>query len=82
MLRVEIKQDRHAGTIHMSQRAYIDSILRRYNFDELKPLSTPMDPAIRLTTDQSPANATEHAIMCDKPYCEAVGALNWATLAT
>jgi hypothetical protein len=41
-----------------------------------------MDPAIRLTTDQSPANAAEHAIMCNKPYRKAVGALNWATLAT
>ena len=82
MLGVEIKRDRRAGTIHMSQRAYIDSILRRYNFDELKPLSMPMDPAIRLTADQAPATAAEHAIMRDKPYREAVGALNWATLAT
>jgi hypothetical protein len=82
MLGVEIKQDRHAGTIHMSQRAYIDSILNHYNLDELKPLSTPMDPAVCLTNDQSPANAAEHAIMRDKPYREAVGALNWASLAT
>jgi hypothetical protein len=82
MLGVEIKRDRRAGTIHMSQCVYIDSILRCYNFDELKPLSMPMDPAIRLTADQAPATAAEHAIMCDKPYHEAVGALNWATLAT
>ena len=66
----------------MSQHAYIDSIIRHYNFNDLKPLSMPMDPAIRLTSDQSPANAAEHAIMCDKPYHKAVGALNWATLAT
>jgi hypothetical protein len=42
----------------------------------------PMDPAIRLTSEQAPATAAEHAIMRDKPYREAVGALNWATLAT
>jgi len=66
----------------MSQRAYIDTIIQRYNFDNLKPLLMPMDPAIRLTSDQSPANAAEHAITRDKPYREAVGALNWATLAT
>jgi len=66
----------------MSQCAYIDSILRRYNFDDLKPLSMPMDPAIHLTNNQSPTNTAEHAIMRDKPYHEAVGALNWATLAT
>jgi hypothetical protein len=82
MLGVEIRRDLHAGTIKMSQRTYIDSILRCYNFDDLKPLSMPMDPAIRLTNDQSPANAAEHTIMRDKPYREAVGALNWATLAS
>jgi hypothetical protein len=66
----------------VSQHAYIDSILRRYNFNELKPLSAPMDPSIRLTSDQSPATTAEHAIMRDKPYREAVGALNWAALTT
>jgi hypothetical protein len=82
MLGVEIKRDREAQTIHLSQRAYIDSILSRYNFDELKPLSSPMDPAIRLTSEQAPATTAEHAIMRDKPYREAVGALNWAALTT
>ena len=82
MLSVEIKRDRKAITIHLSQRAYIDSILRHYNFDELKPLSSPMDPSIHLTTEQSPTSTAQHTIMCDKPYHEAVGALNWATLTT
>ena len=82
MLGVEIKRDRDAGTIHLSQRAYIDSILHRYHLADLKPLSTPMDPSNRLTTDQAPASAAEHAMMRDVPYQEAVGALNWAALAT
>ena len=43
MLGLEIKRDREAGTIHLSQGAYINSILRHYHFDNLKPLSTPMD---------------------------------------
>jgi hypothetical protein len=41
-----------------------------------------MDPSIRLTSDQSPTTTAEHAIMRDKPYREAVGALNWAALTT
>ena len=32
MLGIEVKRDRAAGTIHLSQRAYIDSILNRFNF--------------------------------------------------
>jgi hypothetical protein len=82
MLGVEIKQDRQAGTIHLSQRAYIDSILQCYNFNDLKPLSSPMDSSICLTSEQSPATVAEHVIMRDKPYCEAMGALNWAALTT
>ena len=68
--------------IHLSQCTYIDLILRPYNFDDLKPLSIPMDPSIRLSSNQSPATTAEHAIMRDKPYCKAVGALNWAALTT
>jgi hypothetical protein len=68
--------------MHLSQHAYINSILCLYNFNKLKPLSAPMDPSIRLMSDQSPATTAEHAIMHDKPYREAVGALNWAALTT
>ena len=82
MLGIEIKRDRLARTIHLSQRAYIDAILRRYHFDELKPLSTPMDVQVRLSSEQAPASAAECALMRDVPYREAVGALNWAALAT
>ena len=82
MLRLEIKCNREAGTIHLSQGAYIDSILCHYHFDDLKPLSTPMDTSFQLTSEQAPTSMAEHAIMCHVPYCEAVRALNWAALAT
>ncbi len=41
-----------------------------------------MDTSTQLTTKQAPASAAEHTIMHDVPYHEAVGALNWAALAT
>ena len=82
MLGIEVKRDRAAGTVHLSQRAYIDSILHRFNFSDLKPLSTPMDVQAKLTSEQAPASAAEFATMRDIPYREAVGALNWAALAT
>src|SRR6266436_3155482 len=41
-----------------------------------------MDTSIRLTNKQAPESTAEHAIMRDVPYCETVGALNWAALAT
>ena len=82
MLGIEVKRDREAGTIHLSQRSYIDSILHRFNFADLKPLSTPMDVQAKLTSEQAPSTAAEFAAMRNIPYREAVGALNWAALAT
>jgi hypothetical protein len=82
MLGIEVKRDRPGRIVHLSQRAYIDAILRRYHLADLKPLSTPMDHQVRLSTDQAPASNAECAMMRDVPYREAVGALNWAALAT
>jgi len=81
MLGIEVKCDRPGRMVHLSQRAYIDAILRHYHLSDLKPLSTPMDHQVRLSSDQAPASAAEYAMMRDVPYHEAVGALNWAALA-
>ena len=81
MLSLEVKHDREAGHIHISQHMYIDSILRHFGFNKLKLLSTPFDTQVRLTHEQAPATAEEFALMRDVPYCEAVGVLNWAMLA-
>src|SRR6202522_700164 len=55
ILGIEVRRIREERKILLSQKSYIDSILRRYNFDDLKPVSTPMDPNIRLTSAQSPS---------------------------
>ena len=38
--------------------------------------------SIQLTTELAPSSAAEHMVMCNVPYCEAIGVLNWAALAT
>ena len=82
MLGIEVRRDRAGGTVHLSQRSYVDTILRRYGFEDAKPVSTPFDTQVRLTLEQAPADAAEFGVMRDVPYREAVGALNWVTLAT
>jgi len=77
-----VHQNHEAGTIHLSQCAYLDSILRRYHLTDLKPLSMPMDTQVQLTSEHAPATPAEFAAMRNVPYREAVGALNWAALAT
>jgi hypothetical protein len=41
-----------------------------------------MDTQVHLSTEQVPASAADFALMHNVPYHEAVGTLNWATLAT
>ena len=82
ILGIEVRRIREEKRLLLSQKSYIDSILRRYNLDDLKPVSTPMDPAIRLTSAQSPSTTEELAAMRHVPYHEAVGSLMYATLGT
>jgi hypothetical protein len=82
LLGIEIKRDREKRTIHLSQRSYIDSIIRRYNLEDLKPASTPMQPGLLLSFSQTPKTTIEWARMRDTPYREAVGSLMYAALGT
>ena len=68
--KAEIKKEKK---LLLSQKAYIESILRCYRFEDLKPTSTPMDPASQLTMIQSQATTKENAAMKHVPYHEAVG---------
>jgi len=66
----------------LCQRPYIESIARRFGFDELKPMSNPMEPSTKLHSGQSPSTGAEYAAMRHVPYREAVGSLMYASLAT
>ena len=68
-------RDQDACTIALSQTTYIDAILTKYNFSDLKPLSIPMDPNIQLSCNQAPSSPTEATRMKHIPYQATVGSL-------
>jgi hypothetical protein len=82
MLGIKVRQDHWVQTILLLQQSYIESILRHFGLETLKPLFTPFDMQVQLTSEQVPANAAKFAVMHDVPYHEAVGVLNWAMLVT
>ena len=82
ILGIEVKRIREDRKILHSQCSYIDSILRCYGLDDIKPISTPMDPNIRLTSAQSPTTSDDIAKMRDVPYHEAIGSLMYVSLRT
>ena len=82
ILGIKVKCVWECCTIHLSQCSYIDSMLCRYGFDDLKPILLPMEASIRLTSAQSLSTMQEIARMCNIPYQEAVGSLMYASLGT
>ena len=82
ILGIEVKRIREERKVLLSQCSYIDSILRRYGFEDLKPISTPMDPNMRLTSAQCPTATDDIAKMRDVPFHEAIGSLMYASLGT
>lgn len=51
LLGIEVRRSRELKTLSISQSAYIDSIIARFNLEDLKPAVTPLDPNVQLTTD-------------------------------
>ena len=68
LLRIEIQRSLQTRSICLSQRAYIDAILSRYGFADIKPLSIPFHPHIHLHKGQSPSTIEEITFMRNKPY--------------
>ena len=82
MLGIEIKRNREAQTISLSQRSYIDSIVTRYGFEDAKPLSIPIVANSTLSRDDCPTTTTDIGKMSGRPYREAVGSLMYASVGT
>ena len=82
LLGIKINRDFANKTLSLSQHAYIDAIITKYNFNDLKPLATPMDPATPLSKSQSPTKLEDVSKMKNVPYREAVGSLMYAAMGT
>jgi hypothetical protein len=82
LLGIKISRDVINKTISLSQLAYIEAIITRFNFDNLKPCAIPMDPSAPLSKSQSPTKLEDIAKMKNVPYREAVGSLMYAAMGT
>ena len=82
LLGINIKRDRKARTISLSQKFYIDSMLSRYRLERAKSVSMPMEPGLKLSVKQCPSTPEEIESMKAVPYKEGIGSLLYAALAT
>jgi ribonuclease HI len=82
LLGIKITRDRTARTISLSQTAYIDDIVKRFDLTDAKSYATPMIPGAIYSKKDVPASPEESVRMKNTPYREAVGSLMYAAIAT
>jgi hypothetical protein len=49
ILGMEIVRNRKSGLLYLSQKGYIEKVLRRFNIQNAKPVSTPLAPHFKLS---------------------------------
>nr|AAT44282.1 putative polyprotein [Oryza sativa Japonica Group] len=78
ILGMEITRERHSGKLYLSQKGYIEKVLRRFNMHDAKPVSTPLAAHFRLSSDLCPLSDYDIEYMSRVPYSSAVGSLMYA----
>lgn len=73
-----IEFDLNKNGIKMSQTGYIRDILERFGMSDSKPVSTPLDPGVKLQKSKSEPSSEESSF----PYRELVGALMYLAVCT
>ncbi|KAE9235367.1 Retrovirus-related Pol polyprotein from transposon TNT 1-94 [Phytophthora fragariae] len=80
ILGIEIDYDMERRTLGISQKAYTESIIKKFGRENAKPCLTPLEPGVNLTKADEPQ--TEEAKMKSKPYRSLVGSLMYLACGT
>ena len=75
LLGMKVTRNRVTHTISLSQKSYINAILTKYNFSDVKPVSIPLDPYVHLSKKQSPKTTSKIIQIHNIPYWQAVSSL-------
>ncbi|KAE8908977.1 hypothetical protein PF001_g9301 [Phytophthora fragariae] len=75
ILGVEIDYDMERRTLGISQKAYTESIIKKFGQENAKPCLTPLEPGVQLTKADEPHTEEAKAKMKSKPYRSLVGSL-------
>ena len=82
VLGIEIHQDRSRGILGLSQRNYIDKVLKRFGMQNSKPGDTPVAKGDKFSLSQCPKTNLEIQEMEKIPYSSAIGSLMYAQVCT
>ena len=82
ILVMQIYRDRINRKIWLSQKNYLKKILRLFNMQDCKSISTPLPVNFKLSSSMSPSSEEERMKMSRVPYASAVGSLMFAMICT
>jgi hypothetical protein len=80
LLGVEILCNRAKGELGLTQHGYARDILTHFGLSDCHPVSTPLDPSMRLDASLALTTPAEAAFMCTVDYVGAVGALMYLAI--
>ena len=79
---MEIKRNRVQKKLWLSQQRYINKVLERFNKQNSKPVTCPLNAQFKLSSKMSNVSSLEVTKMEQVPYASAVGSLMYAMLCT
>jgi hypothetical protein len=68
--------------VTMSQKKYVDDLLKRFGMENSKEVSTPMDPNVKLSKEMCPKTEKEKEEMTRCPYQNLIGSLMYLSVST
>ncbi|KAL4283434.1 hypothetical protein GQ457_16G021540 [Hibiscus cannabinus] len=82
VLGIEIHRDRSRGILGLSQKNYIDKVLKRFSMQNSKLMDTPVAKGDKFCLAQCPKSDLEIQEMKKVPYTSAIGSLMYAQVCT
>jgi hypothetical protein len=82
VLGIEIHRDRRKGVLGLSQKAYLEKVLKKYNMHACKPSPAPIVKGDSFGEFQCPRNQYEIDRMKAVPFDSAIRSLHYAQVCT
>ncbi|KAL5740548.1 hypothetical protein ACOSQ2_029728 [Xanthoceras sorbifolium] len=82
ILGMEIRRDKAAGKLYLTQKSFVEKVLERFGMKNAKPVSTPLAAHFKLSAAMSPQLDNDIEYMSHVPYSSAVGSLMYAMVCT
>jgi hypothetical protein len=80
--RIEIRQDRRKRVLGLSQKAYLENVLKKFSMHACNPMLAPIVKGDKYVSFQSPKNQYEIDQMKSVSYASAIGSLMYAQVCT